>query len=201
MLVWFTMLATFGTIQIGYHPGILKALNPAYAYRFLVYYPYGFWLLGAVFLSTTGAEALYSDLGHCGRKNIRISWAGVKIALMLNYMGQAAWLMNLGQGRFLLDRNPYYEIIPHWCLLPGIVIATIATVIASQAMISGSFTLISEAMNLNFWPRIAVKQPTELKGQIYIPSVNNILWAGCILMQRNIRKQKTCTTVSARSIR
>lgn len=182
MLIWFTMVATLGIIQIVNHPAIFKALNPVCAYHFLVDYPHGFWLLGAVFLATTGAEALYSDMGHCGRNNIRISWAGVKTALMLNYMGQAAWIMNLGKGAFLRSRNPFYEIMPHWFLIAGIIIATIATIIASQAMISGSYTLVNEAMNLNFWPRIAVRQPTELKGQIYIPSVNNILWAGCILM-------------------
>jgi KUP system potassium uptake protein len=182
MLVWFIMLATLGISHIVNHPAIFKALNPVYAYRFLVDYPRGFWLLGAVFLATTGAEALYSDLGHCGRKNIRITWAGVKTALMLNYMGQAAWIMNLGKGALLQGRNPFYELMPHWFLIAGIIIATIATIIASQAMISGSYTLVNEAMNLNFWPRIAVRQPTELKGQIYIPSVNNILWAGCILM-------------------
>lgn len=182
MLVWFIMLATLGISQIVKHPAIFKALNPVYAYRFLVDYPHGFWLLGAVFLATTGAEALYSDLGHCGKNNIRITWAGVKTALMLNYMGQAAWIMNLGKGALLQGRNPFYEIMPHWFLIAGIIIATLATIIASQAMISGSYTLINEAMNLNFWPRIAIRQPTELKGQIYIPSVNNILWAGCILM-------------------
>ncbi|RNI33977.1 potassium transporter Kup [Hanamia caeni] len=182
MLVWFIMLATLGISQIAKHPAIFKALSPVYAYHFLAEYPHGFWLLGAVFLATTGAEALYSDLGHCGRNNIRITWAWVKTALMLNYMGQAAWIMNLGKGALLQARNPFYEIIPHWFLIPGIIIATIATIIASQAMISGSYTLVNEAMNLNFWPRIAVRQPTELKGQIYIPSVNNILWAGCILM-------------------
>lgn len=182
MLVWFTMLALLGIGQILKHPAIFKALSPVYAYHFLADYPRGFWLLGAVFLATTGAEALYSDLGHCGRRNIRITWAGVKTALMLNYMGQAAWIMNLGKGAFLQSRNPFYEIMPHGLLIAGIIIATVATVIASQAMISGSYTLINEAMNLNFWPRIAVRQPTELKGQIYIPGVNNILWAGCILM-------------------
>jgi KUP system potassium uptake protein len=182
MLVWFTMLSTLGITQILKHPAIFKSLSPVYAYHFLVDYPHGFWLLGAVFLATTGAEALYSDLGHCGRQNIRITWAGVKTALMLNYMGQAAWIMNLGKGAFLQGRNPFYEMMPHWFLIAGIIIATIATIIASQAMISGSYTLVNEAMNLNFWPRIAVRQPTELKGQIYIPSVNNILWAGCILM-------------------
>jgi KUP system potassium uptake protein len=182
MLIWFTMLSTFGLIQISNHPAIFKSLSPVYAYRFLVDYPHGFWLLGAVFLATTGAEALYSDLGHCGKKNIRYTWGAVKICLMLNYMGQAAWIMNLGEGKFLNGQNPFFEMIPHWFLIPGIVIATAATIIASQAMISGSYTLISEAMNLNFYPRVTVKQPTELKGQIYIPSVNTILWMGCILM-------------------
>jgi KUP system potassium uptake protein len=145
-------------------------------------YPHGFWLLGAVFLATTGAEALYSDLGHCGRKNIQITWIGVKTALIINYMGQAAWLMNQGEGSFLVGRNPFFEIMPQWFLIVGVVIATFAAIIASQAMISGSYTLISEAMNLNFWPRVTVKQPTESKGQIYIPSVNTILWIGCVLM-------------------
>lgn len=182
MLVWFSMLFVLGLTQILTHPGILAALSPVHAYRFLTDYPQGFWLLGAVFLATTGAEALYSDLGHCGRRNIRITWAFVKTCLMVNYMGQAAWVMVQGEGGALAGRNPFFEIMPGWFLLPGIVIATVATIIASQAMISGSYTLISEAMNLNFWPRIAVRQPTELKGQIYIPSVNTILWAGCLLM-------------------
>lgn len=182
MLIWFTMLTLLGVIQILQHPGIINALNPFYAYKFLTEYPGGFWLLGSVFLATTGAEALYSDLGHCGKKNIRITWAFVKTALMINYMGQAAWIMNLGEGTLLDGQNPFYQIMPSWFLPVGIVIATLAAIIASQAMISGSYTLISEAMNLNFWPRIAVRQPTELKGQIYIPSVNIILWIGCILM-------------------
>lgn len=182
MLVWFSMLSILGVIQILQHPQIIKALNPIYVYRFLVEYPHGFWLLGAVFLATTGAEALYSDLGHCGRKNIRITWVAVKACLMINYMGQAAWIMNLGEGTFLNGRNPFFDIMPDWFLIPGIAIATTAAIIASQAMISGSYTLISEAINLNFYPRVTVKQPTELKGQIYIPSVNTILWTGCILM-------------------
>lgn len=179
MVLWFSMLFTLGLVQILGHPGILKALNPYYAVALLTQYPGGFWLLGAVFLCTTGAEALYSDLGHCGRNNIRISWIFVKTCLMVNYLGQSAWAM--GQ-QSLMGRNPFYEIMPSWFLLPGILIATAATIIASQALISGSYTLISEAMSLNFWPRIIVRQPTELKGQIYIPSVNNILWVGCILM-------------------
>ena len=149
MLVWFTMLLVLGISQIIHFPDILKALNPYYAYDLLVNYPHGFWLLGAVFLCTTGAEALYSDLGHCGIKNIRITWTYVKIALVVNYMGQAAWLVHQGNP-YLLGRNPFFEIMPHWFLIPGIIIATSAAIIASQALISGSYTLISEAMNLNF---------------------------------------------------
>jgi KUP system potassium uptake protein len=181
MTVWFSMLFIIGAYNISHHPEVFKALNPYYAYELLVKYPHGFWLLGAVFLATTGAEALYSDLGHCGRKNIRITWAFVKVALMTNYMGQAAWLMHQGEP-LLNGRNPFFEMMPGWFLLPGIIIATFAAIIASQALISGSFTLISEAMSLNFWPRVTVRQPTELKGQIYIPSVNTILWIGCVLM-------------------
>ncbi|HMT71134.1 MAG TPA: KUP/HAK/KT family potassium transporter, partial [Saprospiraceae bacterium] len=182
MLVWFIMLPTLGISHIVQHPQILKALNPMYAYDFLVHYPGGFLLLGGVFLATTGAEALYADLGHCGIKNIRITWVGVKTALVLNYMGQAAWLITLGDNATLDGRNPFYEIMPEWFLLGGIIISTMATIIASQAMISGSYTLISEAMNLNFWPRVAVRQPSEKKGQIYIPSINILLWIGCIFM-------------------
>ncbi|MBI5858381.1 MAG: KUP/HAK/KT family potassium transporter [Sphingobacteriales bacterium] len=181
MVVWFTMLFVLGFGQIIQYPAILKSLNPYYAYELLARYPGGFWLLGAVFLCTTGAEALYSDLGHCGRKNIRITWAFVKICLMVNYLGQAAWIMHQGQP-LLGGRNPFFEIMPHWFLIAGIIIATAATIIASQALISGSYTLISEAMNLNFWPRVTIRQPSNLKGQIYIPSVNSILWFGCILM-------------------
>ncbi|MGB3155778.1 MAG: KUP/HAK/KT family potassium transporter [Chitinophagaceae bacterium] len=181
MVIWFTMLFILGFSQILSYPGILKSLNPYYAYELLTKYPGGFWLLGAVFLCTTGAEALYSDLGHCGRKNIRITWAFVKICLLVNYLGQAAWIMHQGQP-LLTGRNPFFEIMPHWFLIAGILIATAATIIASQALISGSYTLISEAMNLNFWPRVRVRQPSNLKGQIYIPSVNTILWIGCVMM-------------------
>lgn len=181
MVIWFLMLFILGMSQIVHYPDVLKAVNPIYAYDLLVKYPHGFWLLGAVFLCTTGAEALYSDLGHCGRKNIRITWVFVKIALLTNYIGQAAWLIN--QGAPGLDgRNPFFEIVPAWFLFPSILIATAAAIIASQALISGSFTLISEAISLNFWPRVALRQPTESKGQVYIPSVNTILWIGCILM-------------------
>jgi KUP system potassium uptake protein len=181
MAIWFGMLLIVGGAEILQYPDVIKALSPHYAYTLLVHYPKGFWLLGAVFLCTTGAEALYSDLGHCGIKNIRITWVFVKISLVACYLGQAAWLMHQGETT-LNDRNPFFEIMPHWFLLPSILIATAATIIASQALISGSFTLISEAMNLNFWPRVTLRQPTNLKGQIYIPSVNSILWFGCVLM-------------------
>lgn len=179
MLVWFSMLAVLGVVSIMSHPEVLKALNPYYAYELLAYYPEGFWLLGAVFLCTTGAEALYSDMGHCGRKNIRVSWIFVKTSLVLNYFGQGAWVITK-IGNTSGDINPFYGIMPEWFLLAGIIIATLATIIASQAMISGSFTLVSEALRLNVWPKVTVKYPTETKGQLYVPSVNWILWVGCI---------------------
>ena len=179
MAVWFAMLLVLGAVQIYHYPDIVRALNPYYAIQLLTRYPHGFWLLGAVFLCTTGAEALYSDLGHCGKWNIRYTWIFVKTSLVVNYLGQAGWLLHHGDN-YLTGRNPFYEIMPHWFLIPGIIIATAAAIIASQALISGSYTLISEAMSLNFWPRVGVRQPTEFKGQIYIPSVNIMLWVGCI---------------------
>jgi KUP system potassium uptake protein len=184
MIVWFSMLAILGLNKMMDHPEVLAAIHPKYAIYLLTEYPKGFWLLGAVFLCTTGADALYSDMGHCGRVNIRATWGIVKVALIINYMGQAAWLMEqseLGTG-YLEGRNPFFAIMPEWWLLPGIIIAAMATFIASQAMITGAFTLVSEAINLGFWPRVAVKYPTELKGQLYIPSVNWFLWAGCMFV-------------------
>lgn len=178
MFTWMMVMLILGLGQIIYQPIVLRAINPYYAYELLVLYPQGFWVLGAVFLCTTGAEALYSDLGHCGKNNIRISWAFVKTCLVINYLGQAAWLMR-HQGMYLNDRNPFFEIMPEWFLLIGIVIATLAAIVASQSLISGSFTLISEAINLNFWQKVRIKQPTDIKGQVYIPSANNLLWAGC----------------------
>ncbi len=192
MAIWFAMLLIVGGAEILKYPSVIKAFSPVYGYNLLVHYKQGFWLLGAVFLCTTGAEALYSDLGHCGIKNIRLTWIFVKSSLIINYFGQAAWIMNQ-QNQFLKivnpvtkittqELNPFFEMMPHWFLLPSILIATAATIIASQALISGSFTLVSEAMNLNFWPRVTLRQPSNIKGQIYIPSVNSILWFGCILM-------------------
>lgn len=179
MLLWFSMLFILGIVQVSHFPDVLRAFNPIYAYDLLVNYPHGFWLLGAVFLCTTGAEALYSDLGHCGKKNIQASWILVKICLLTNYMGQAAWLLH-SDISYIGDMNPFYEIMPRWFLFTGIIIATAAAIIASQALITGSFTLISEAVSLNFWPRITIKYPSDVRGQIYIPSINWILWAGCV---------------------
>ncbi|AEV97045.1 potassium transporter Kup [Niastella koreensis] len=187
MLIWFTMIGVLGISQIAHYPQILKAINPVYAYNLLVHYPNGFWLLGAVFLCTTGAEALYSDLGHCGKRNIQVSWIFVKTTLLLNYFGQGAWVLLRGKPS-LNDLNPFYEIMPHSFLLIGIIISTAATIIASQALISGSFTLINEAMRLIFWPKIKVKYPTNIRGQIYIPSINWILWFGCIAVMLYFRE-------------
>lgn len=179
MVVWFGMLATLGMVFLLQDPHILAALNPIYAWELLTQYTGGFWLLGGVFLCTTGAEALYSDLGHCGRKNIQVSWIFVKLCLLLNYMGQGVWLLQ-NKGEYLAGRSPFYEIMPSWFLIPGVVIATLATVIASQALISGSYTLISEAMRLNLWPRVKVFFPTLQRGQLYIPSINWFIFFGCI---------------------
>lgn len=184
MLVWFSMLGILGLIQITKHPEVFKAFNPYYAYNLLSIHPDGFFVLGFVFLCTTGAEALYSDMGHCGRKNIRISWIFVKTTLVLNYFGQAAYLIH-HEGETLQtlggsNGNPFYLIMADWFQPIGIIIATLAAVIASQALISGSFTLINEAMRLNFWPKVKIKYPTELKGQLYIPSINWLLFFGCV---------------------
>ena len=181
MFIWFTMLAILGFSQLLHDISIVKAINPVYAYRFLFQYPGGFVLLGAVFLATTGAEAMYSDLGHCGLKNIRIIWIFVKICLLLNYFGQGAWIINSGED-LSYGVNPFYSIMPGWFLLPGIMIATLAAIIASQALISGSYTLISEAISLNFWPRIRIKYPTKVKGQMYISSINWFLFVSCVFV-------------------
>jgi KUP system potassium uptake protein len=181
MFVWFATLGVLGVSQLDNNWSVLGALNPYYGYKLLVLHPGGFWILGAVFLCTTGAEALYSDLGHCGRENIRISWIFVKTTLVLNYFGQGAWLLSL-EGKTLNGVSPFYGIMPEWFLPFGIILATIATIIASQALLSGSFTLINEAIRLNFWPKAKIKYPSDLKGQLYIPSVNWLLCLGCIIV-------------------
>jgi KUP system potassium uptake protein len=175
------MLATLGVINLMAYPAVVKAFNPYYAYHLLTAFPQGFWILGAVFLCTTGAEALYSDLGHCGRPNIQVSWVFVKTALILNYLGQGAWLISSGL-QMLNDVNPFYAVMPSWFLPIGITIATLAAIIASQALITGSFTLFSEAIKLHLWPRLAIRYPSESRGQMYIPTANWLLWAGCMFI-------------------
>ncbi len=179
MTAWFIMLGTFGIIHVFKDLTVFRALNPAYAYQLLAHHPGGFFLLGSVFLCTTGAEALYSDMGHVGRANIRISWVLVKVCLLLNYFGQGVYVMSLA-GQKLGDRSPFYDLMPAWFLPFGIGLAAMATVIASQAMLTGVFTLISEAIRLNFWPKIKINFPSNQRGQIYIPSVNIMLYLGCI---------------------
>lgn len=197
MFVWFLMLAVLGVMDISLDWNILKAFSPQYAVNLLVNYPKGFWILGAVFLCTTGAEALYSDLGHCGKNNIRFSWIGVKLCLILNYLGQGAYLLGqegklyantslMKEAGFIAAnptalplQNPFFAVMPHSFLLIGIIIATAAAIIASQALISGSFTLISEAMRLNLWPRFKINYPSEERGQLFIPAINALLFLGC----------------------
>ena len=186
MMVWFGMIAILGLSHIVDELSVFKAMNPYYAVKLLATYPKGFWLLGAVFLCTTGAEALYSDLGHCGKGNIRISWIFVKTCLIINYLGQGAWLLAQYKGQIIPAAvmadgfNPFIGIMPQWFKLIGIIIATAAAIIASQALISGSFTLISEAMRLNLWPKMKINYPTEEKGQLYIPGISLLLFVGCV---------------------
>lgn len=182
MFLWFTMMAVVGASHLVQFPEILKAVSPYYAYILLSSNPSALFILGAVFLCTTGAEALYSDLGHCGRSNIRISWIYVKTCLLLNYFGQGVWLWQHQGSTLIPGDNPFFTIMPEWFLIIGICIATAAAIIASQAMISGSFTLISEAVRLNLWPKVKINYPSNQKGQLYVPSINILLWIGCIVV-------------------
>lgn len=181
MLLWFGMMAATGANQLAGDLSVLKAINPAYAIRFIAQTPNALIILGAIFLCTTGAEALYSDLGHCGLKNIRMSWIFVKTALVINYMGQAAWVIN-NPGMIVRDVNPFFMMMPGWFHLTGVILATMAAIIASQALISGSYTIISEAISLNLWPNMTIKYPTKVKGQMYVPTINFVLMAICILI-------------------
>ena len=187
MFVWFSMLAVLGLVHLSDDFTIFRAFSPHYAFDFVRTYPSAIWLLGAVFLCTTGAEALYSDLGHCGRGNIRISWIFVKSCLLLNYLGQGASLLHNHEGVTITEAvktnlgiNAFYDLMPEWFIIIGVIIATTAAVIASQAMISGSFTLISEAMRLNLWPKLKIRYPSEARGQLFIPSLNALMFIGCV---------------------
>ncbi|GAB3584430.1 KUP/HAK/KT family potassium transporter [Hymenobacter daeguensis] len=179
MTVFFSMLAVLGVVQLVQEPGILRALSPHYALAMVTQVPGAFWLLGSIFLCSTGAEALYADMGHVGRHNIYGSWTFVKTCLVLNYLGQGAWLLR-HLGGPLGEQNLFFLMMPKWALLPGIALCTLATIIASQALISGSFTLVVEALRLRFWPKVRVNYPTELRGQAYVPSLNWLLCAGCV---------------------
>lgn len=188
MFIWFSMLGLLGIVHVITNPAPLAALNPYYAWTLLTQHPSGFWVLGGVFLCTTGAEALYSDLGHCGRQNIQVSWTFVKTTLVLNYMGQGAWLLeHAGKP---LTQNPFYAVMPDWFVFVGILIATVAAIIASQALISGSFTLVGEAIRLHLYPKVRVVFPSDMKGQLYIPSVNALLWLGCLGIMLTFRESE-----------
>ncbi|HNF49015.1 MAG TPA: KUP/HAK/KT family potassium transporter [Chitinophagales bacterium] len=181
MLLWFTTLGVLGLLKVIHHPEIFKALNPVYAFDLLFNHPGGFWILGAVFLCTTGAEALYADMGHCGKRNIQISWIYVLACLLLNYMGQSIWCLQ-HRGISLNDVSPFYELIPKPYLTFLIILATVATIIASQALISGCFTLVSEAIKQRLWINLKVDYPSDSKGQVYIPVMNWVLMSGCIFI-------------------
>tara|TARA_R110002167_G_scaffold129337_1_gene312196 strand:+ start:393 stop:2327 length:1935 start_codon:yes stop_codon:yes gene_type:complete len=186
MFLWFATLGILGVLQLMKNPSVIAAINPLYAFEFLLEYPSAIWILGAVFLCTTGAEALYSDLGHCGKKNIRITWSFVLSMLLLNYFGQAAYCLSLDKGAAV--DSIFYATVPP-AVLPYIIgIATIATIIASQALITGIFTLVNEAIKLKLWTNLKVKYPSTHKGQIYVPFINYFLLAGCLLVVLLFRK-------------
>jgi len=181
MVIWFAMIAIFGGINLAKNPWVLQAINPMYAWKMVVQSPGGFWVLGSVFLCATGAEALYADMGHVGRKNIQVAWIFIKISLMLCYFGEAS-LLQSHMGETLNQIDPFYGMMPGWFLLPSIVISTLATIIASQALISGTFTLFNEAIRLNIWPRLRVVYPSDIQGQVYVPAINWLMMLGCIGM-------------------
>ncbi len=187
MFIWFTMIAILGISHLADDLSIIRAFNPYYAVKFLTLHPGAFGLLGAVFLCTTGAEALYSDLGHCGKSNIRITWVYVKICLVLNYLGQGAYILHKYKGveitkafKESTNLNTFYDIMPPWFVLIGVIVAASAAIIASQAMIAGSFTLIGEALRLNIWPKMKINYPSEAKGQLFIPGLNTLMFVGCL---------------------
>lgn len=199
MFIWFGMIALLGSLQIAHHPEIFQALNPYYAVKVLMDHPNFFVLLGAVFLCTTGAEALYSDLGHCGIQNIRVSWIFVKVALVLNYLGQGAWVLSQPES-VVNGSNPFFAIMSHWFLPFGVIISTIAAIIASQALISGSYTIVSEAIQLNFWPKLRITYPTTRKGQMYISSINWFLFISVVVVILTFRNSSNMEAAYGLSI-
>ena len=187
MTFWFLFLGGAGLVNMLDNPGILRALDPVRGIMFL-FSPVnhsGIMVLGFVFLATTGAEALYSDMGHVGKANIYASWPLVKACLILNYMGQGAWLIaNAGDPTLqaMESLNPFYQMLPEPMRPFAIVLSAVAAIIASQALITGSFTLVSEATRLDLLPHLQIHYPSDTKGQLYIPLVNSVMWVGCIFI-------------------
>ena len=182
MVVWFAVIGALGVHQIAGHPEVLKAVNPTYAVDLFVAEPWkGFIALGSIFLVVTGGEALYADMGHFGRKPITVAWYIVVLpGLVLNYFGQAA-LIAEWDGEEIGDRIPFYDMAPEWAITPLAVLATMATVIASQALISGAFSLTVQAVQLDYLPRLAILHTSERHiGQVYVPLVNWLLMIGCV---------------------
>ena len=181
MSIWFLSLLSWGIKSIITKPEVLKAINPKYALQLLINYPGVFVLLGAVFLCVSGAEDLYVDLGHCGRQNVRMAWFSVKVCLLANYFGQAAYLLSTN---YSAEKNPFFAIVPDSFIVFQVILATLAAIIASQSLITGSFTLVSEAIKLNLFPKLIIKYPTELKGQVYVSAVNIILFicSSCVVL-------------------
>ncbi len=187
MLVWFSFMGVTGAWMLLQNPVVLKAFNPLYAIQVLLspYNKAGFMILGSVFLATTGAEALYSDMGHVGRENVYFSWPFVKLCLVLSYFGQGAWIINnMGNSALMAipDLNPFFQMLPEMLRPVAVVLSAMAAVIASQALITGSYTLVSEAIHLDLLPHMQIQYPSDTKGQIYISTVNKILWVGCSIV-------------------
>lgn len=187
MVLWFLIIGGCGFYHLLDYPAIIKAFNPVYAIKLIYNSPNAIVILGAVFLCATGAEALYSDLGHCGIKNIRASWIFVKIMLIFNYLGQGAWLLN-NYHEVFRGVNPIFGIMPDWFILPGVIIATAAAIIASQSVITGAFTMFSEAMSLNLWPNQEIEYPAGIKGQMYIPRINWGMLLLCFIVVLSFRE-------------
>ena len=187
MIIWFAMIAILGICSLMKDVSVLRAINPLYAYRLVTQYPGGLWVLGGVFLCTTGAEALYADMGHVGKRNIQVAWIFIKLSLILCYFGEAVLLLK-HNGKHMFEVDAFYELVPKWFLIPSIFISTAATIIASQALISGTFTLFNEAIRLNLWPKLRIEFPTDMRGQVYVPAVNWAMLAGCVFMVLHFRE-------------
>ena len=186
MTLWFLFLGAMGVMNMFADISVVRALNPVRGILFLFdgkLNAAGLMVLGSVFLCTTGAEALYSDMGHVGKSNIYVSWPFVKVCLILNYLGQGAWIItNHTNESFnaIKDLNPFFEMLPSQLRPFAVILSALAAIIASQALITGSYSIVSEAIKLDLMPHIKISYPSTTKGQIYIPLVNNIMWVGCI---------------------